>query len=80
MRGFRGEEGAKRFAEGFAVQYNFMKGHRSLGGKTPAQVAGIALGKNSWLEMISEAVNDQNGSRGSNRIEARPRIVKEAVI
>jgi transposase-like protein len=55
MSGFRSEEGASRFAQGFGVHYNFIKNHRTLNWKTPAQVAGLRLDKSNWLELIEEA-------------------------
>ena len=46
-------------AEGQRIQYNFVKPHMALEGQTPAQVAGIGVnGKNKWLAMLTEAVNN----------------------
>lgn len=43
-------------AEGNRLQYNFVKPHMALEGKTPARQAGIALeGKNKWLGLLRAA-------------------------
>jgi transposase-like protein len=52
MGGFHSGEGAKRFADGFAVHYNFVRPHMALGGKTPAQVSGLSPRKLRWLDLI----------------------------
>jgi len=52
---FDSEEGAERFAEGFGAYYNFVKPHKALGGKTPAQVAGLTRKKYNWLDLILAA-------------------------
>jgi transposase-like protein len=50
-----GEESAKTFAKGFEIYYNFIKGHKALNGKTPAQVAGLIGHRVSWLDLILNA-------------------------
>lgn len=55
MGGFQNEESVNTFTKGFQVYYNFIKGHKSLGGKTPAQVAGLVSKKKSWLDLILDA-------------------------
>jgi putative transposase len=50
---FRSEESARRFIEGFATYYNFIKPHRSLNGKTPAEASGISRRKLNWMDLIS---------------------------
>jgi len=43
-------------AEGQRIQYNFVKPHMALDGKTPAQAAGLALEKKSkWLAMLEQS-------------------------
>jgi putative transposase len=60
MSRFSSEDGASNFAQGFSVYYNFIKPHRTLKGKVPAQVAGLSSGKSSWLELIEEAAKSGN--------------------
>ena len=43
-------------AEGQRIQYNFIKPHQALDGKTPAEASGIK-GKDSWLELLKETVD-----------------------
>ena len=43
MRGFKTAEGAEAFSHAFVVQYDFLRGHESLDGGTPAVAAGIRL-------------------------------------
>lgn len=58
MSRFGSEKGASNFAQGFGVYYNFIKPHRTLNGKTPAQVADLRLDKSNWLELIEEAAKN----------------------
>lgn len=59
--GFVSEEGAEMFSEGFATHYNFVKKHRSLDGKTPAQEIGLGS-KWSWLDLITAAAGSKKSS------------------
>jgi transposase-like protein len=52
---FNNETGAKLFSKGFRAYYNNCRGHMALGGKTPAQAAGLSEKKLSWLDLISKA-------------------------
>ena len=52
---FNNEKGASLFAKGFATHYNYVRGHMALGGKTPAEVAGLTERKLSWLDLIANA-------------------------
>ena len=49
------EETAKTFAKGFETYYNFIKPHKALSGKTPAQAVGLTSKKNNWLDLILDA-------------------------
>jgi hypothetical protein len=55
----RGWKTAKTvLAEGNKIQYNFVKPHMALEGKTPAQVAGIGVeDKNKWLALLRKATS-----------------------
>ncbi len=40
------------------IYYNFVRGHQSLNGKTPAEMAGIGIeGKNKWLGLLNNSIN-----------------------
>ncbi len=54
----RGWKTAKTpLAEGNRIQYNFVKPHMALDGKTPAQGAGIAVNEsNRWLELLKKSI------------------------
>jgi epoxyqueuosine reductase QueG len=46
-------------AEGQRIHYNFVKPHAALEGQTSAERAGVGIGgKNKWLAMPREAVNN----------------------
>lgn len=47
--------GAEMFTKGFFIYYNFVRKHKALKGFTPAEVAGVADGKLSWMQLIQEA-------------------------
>lgn len=54
----RGWKSAKTaLADGNRIQYNFVKPHMALEGRTPAQAAGIMTeNENKWLELLRKAV------------------------
>ena len=47
--------GAKMFTKGFPIYYDFIRKHKALRGFTPAEVAGVANRKLSWMQLIQEA-------------------------
>lgn len=53
-RGLKHYDTAKKWLDGYVVNYNFVKPHISLKGKTPAQASGLDL-KADWGELIQEA-------------------------
>ncbi len=53
MRGLKKDESADKILKGYVVNYNFVRPHLSLKGKTPAQEAGIGEGLDSWLSLIT---------------------------
>ncbi len=57
MRGMDHDESAQILADGIRINYDFCRPHMGLGGKTPAQVAGIDLpiDKIRWLGLIKQA-------------------------
>jgi len=60
MRGLKQEESAQNTLEGFRAYYNFIRKHKSLKGKPPAEMANIDLGLegNKWLNLINKACKD----------------------
>lgn len=57
MRGFGRFKTSAILLYGAGIHYNFVRGHLSLGGRTPAEAAKIQLpeGKNKWLALIELA-------------------------
>ena len=53
-RGLKHDNTAKKWLDGYVVNYNFVKPHISLKGKTPAQGAGLDV-KADWGELIRDA-------------------------
>jgi hypothetical protein len=46
--------------EGMQIYHNFIRPHMGLGGKTPAEAAGIKVeGENKWLTLIQNAKRGQ---------------------
>ncbi len=45
-------------AEGQRIHYNFVKPHQALDGKTPAQIAGVGVRGNKWLELLKSALRE----------------------
>jgi len=54
MRGLKSFESTKLLLEGYAVHYNCVRPHQSLGGKTPAQAARMEVPSN-WRGLIDQA-------------------------
>jgi transposase-like protein len=52
---FNNEAGAKVFSKGFRQYYNNCRGHMALGGKTPAEAAGLEEKKLTWVDLIGRA-------------------------
>jgi len=52
MRGLHSLVTARFVMSGWAIHYNYMRKHQALGGKTPAEVAGVEAPFKSWLEVI----------------------------
>jgi transposase-like protein len=65
------EDTAETFARGFAAHYNFIKRHKALNGKTPAQAAKITSEKNTWLSLIQKAKESNGTFMLSNKIERK---------
>jgi transposase-like protein len=60
MRGLDNDRSSRAFVKGFAAYYNFIRPHSALGGRTPAEAAGIeqVQKKNRWLDLIRKAKSD----------------------
>jgi hypothetical protein len=58
MRGLKSFESTKALLEGYAIHYNFVRPHQSLGGKTPAQ-ASRTDAPSSWKGLIEEATRHE---------------------
>jgi hypothetical protein len=61
MRGLHSDKSAAVFNEGFKAYYNFVRPNQALGGKTPAEAAGVdlELGENRWLELVKKAIENK---------------------
>jgi len=55
MGRFNSKDTARTFGKGFEIYYNFIKPHKALNGKTPAQAVGLAPKKNNWFDLILNA-------------------------
>jgi len=59
MKGLKTLETAIQFVDCFLVHYNYFRGNEALGGKTPAEVAGIKFPYKDWAEIIRQPVSKQ---------------------
>lgn len=48
-------EGATTFGEGYEIQYNFIREHQALNGRTPAKMAKISDETVNWRQLIEKA-------------------------
>lgn len=57
FRGMDNDKSAQVMADGMKINYNFLRPHMGLDGKTPAQVAGLDLDLDGirWKELIKQA-------------------------
>jgi len=56
QRGLDHHESAQLMSDGVRIEYNFIRPHMALKGKTPAEACGIKVeGKNKWLTLIQNA-------------------------
>jgi hypothetical protein len=56
MRGMDKSETYQLILEGFILNYNYLRPHESLNGKTPAEVAKIDFPYRSWLDIIQSQI------------------------
>jgi len=63
MRGMGQDGTAQTLANGMRVNYNFIRPHMRLNGKTPAQTAGLDLRLEEvrWKALIKQAIARQTG-------------------
>jgi len=58
MKSFRTVDSLIQFMDGFLVWYNYLKPHHSLGGKTPAEAAGIDYDVKNWQAVCQLSVTE----------------------
>lgn len=81
MRGLKDMETVSVLLEGWVVHYNYVRGHQTLKGKTPAEVCGIE-GKNNWHTLVKEAIRDMTEmeialeNRNQNQTQEQPIMVR----
>lgn len=69
-RGLKGEETVRTLLEGWAVHYDYVRVHQTLG-KTPAQASGITI-KNDWHELVKEATKFNAIQKEKEFMEEKP--------
>lgn len=52
MGSFHSKRSAENFATGYALYHNYIKEHKALGGRTPAQAAGLRASRESWRSLL----------------------------
>jgi transposase-like protein len=55
------EKTSLTFFNGFSTHYNYVRRHKGLNGKTPAQAAGLTRKKSTWLSLIERAGKSSRG-------------------
>lgn len=68
MRGLKEKESSRQLLKGYVVNYNFVKPHSKLKGKTPAQVAGLDSNLNNWFSLIKTATTHRIAEEKRNVI------------
>lgn len=54
MRGLKDIKSARLMTAGWLLHYNYLRPHESLGGKTPAEVAGVKYPYRNWQEIVAK--------------------------
>jgi putative transposase len=54
MRGLKDIKSARLITAGWLLHYNYLRPHESLGGKTPAEVAGVKYPYRDWQEVVAK--------------------------
>lgn len=62
LRGFKTVDTAALISDGFLIYYNYFRPHMSLGGRTPAEVAGIKAPVKTWTDVVREGALDGNAT------------------
>lgn len=67
QRGLDHAESAQLMADGTRIEYDFIRPHMALNGKTPAEAAGLALGLdgNKWQKLIRQSAVSRLRSKAS---------------
>lgn len=65
------ERTAETFIKGFSTHYNYVKRHKALQGKTPAQAAKLAHEKSTWLSLIQQAGESKRASAFSQKAKRK---------
>jgi len=62
QRGLDHEKSAQLMADGTRIEYNFIRPHMALDGKTPAEAVGIdlRLHQNKWRSLIEKAAKQSS--------------------
>lgn len=64
MRGLKREDSPA--LKGFQIYHNYFRPHMGLGGKTPAEAAGIKIeGENPWVTAIQNAAKNRETKNSS---------------
>ncbi len=64
MRGFKNEDSARIILEGYVVNYNYVRPHLTLKGRTPAEVAGVTV--KGWKQLIENAIQTETTTQKAN--------------
>jgi putative transposase len=89
MRGLKDIKTAKLFTDGWLLYYNYLRPHESLGGKTPAQIAGVKYPYSNWQDIVAgrkvETISQANATsytdvpelpKGTKYMILRKRVIK----
>jgi len=85
MRGLDQDLPTNKIVEGFNVYYNFIRPHKALNGKTPAQVAKLDMGLegNRWRSLIAKSADEVSRRKDAKKSislrEYRMRAIKGTV-
>lgn len=76
MRGLKHVDTGKAILDGMVVNYNFLRPHSALKGKTPAQAAGLNLDlQHGWKDLIQLAT--KNETLANSKAKANGAVVVE---
>ena len=78
MRGLQNRASGQRYLDGWVLDYNLFKDHEALGGKTPAQVAGVDVPYQEWADITRRGTRKRPSNPNLALVKPEVRATRRA--